>query len=60
MTLKSHGLSRSRDKLKLLYLQNHIAYGHQTRYDGDLPLVAPTNKVTQPFDRTVLLDQVTN
>ena len=32
----SPDLARSNDKLKLLYLQRHSAYGHQTGQDGDL------------------------
>ena len=30
-------MSRSRDKLKILYLQYHSAYGHHTWPDGELP-----------------------
>ena len=37
MTFWSSGLARSRNKLKLLYLLYHNAYGYKTWNDGDLP-----------------------
>ena len=37
MTLSSRVLTRSRDKLKSLYLHHGGAYGHQTWQYGDLP-----------------------
>ena len=36
MTLWSHGLVRSRDNLKPLYLQYHSVYGYHTWWAGDL------------------------
>ena len=38
--------SRSRDKLKTLYLHYQSAYGHQTWQDGNLPWWVPAHKVT--------------
>ena len=45
LPLKSHDplmtcLARSRDKLKLLHLHYHSAYGHQTWHGGKLPCEA--------------------
>ena len=55
-SLWSHGLVRSCNKLKPLYLQYHNANGHQTWQDGNLPWQAPTHKVAWPFDHEVLKD----
>ena len=44
--LLRRSLARSRDKLRPLYLEYHIAYGHQTWKDGDLPSADPTHDVT--------------
>ena len=48
------------DWLKLLNLHYHIAYGHQTWQDGNLPWWARAYKVAWPFDHVVLLDHMTN
>ena len=66
MTLRLHGLARSHDKLKPLYLCYHRAYSHQTMHNCNLPWGAHTNKVThtskvtQPFYHMALQDPVTN
>ena len=51
--------SRSRNKLKILYLYNHSAYGYQTWQDGILPWCTPAHKVTRPFDYVFLWYHVT-
>ena len=58
MIIWSRHLSRSRDKLKPLYLHKNYAYGHQTWQDGDLPWRVPTHKVTWLFDHVVLRDHL--
>ena len=45
---------------KTLYLHYHNVYGHQMWQGVDLPLGAPTHKVTCPLDRVALRDHVTN
>ena len=40
--------------------QYHSVYGYQTWQDDKLPWLAPTHKVTQPFDHLVLQDHMTN
>ena len=59
-TLWSHGLARSRDKMKPFYLYYHNVYGHQTRQGCDLPWRTPTHKGTSSFDHVVLQDLVIN
>ena len=54
------GFTRSREKLDLLYLYNHKAYGHQTWQGGDLLWEASFHKVTWPFDQVVLEGYLTN
>ena len=51
--------SKSRDKLKKLYLVYQGAYGHQTWQDGNLPWWTPAHKVTWLFDHVILRDNVT-
>ena len=58
--IKSHGLARSRDKQKPLYLRYQNTYDHQTWQVDNLPWEAPTNRVTRLFDHMVLQDHVTN
>ena len=50
MILESFGFARSRDKPKPLYLYCHIAYGHQTWQDGNLPWCDFTHDVAGLFD----------
>ena len=52
--------SRSRGKLKTLYLHYQGLYGYQTWPDGNLPWWAPAHKVKWPFDHVVLWNHVTN
>ena len=40
--------------------QDRSVYDHQTWQDGKLLWLAPTHKVTQPFDHVVLKDHMTN
>ena len=47
----SYGLAKSRDKWKLLYFHYHSACDHQTWQDVDLPLWAPTCKITWLWSR---------
>ena len=44
-------LAKSRDKWKLLYFHYHSACDHQTWQDVDLPLWAPTCKITWLWSR---------
>ena len=46
--------SRSRDKLKTLYLNYESAYGHQTWEDGNLAWWTPVHRVKWPFDHVIL------
>ena len=50
--------SRSRDRLKALYLQNQITYGYQAGQVGNLSWWACAHKVTWPFHHVVLWDHV--
>ena len=60
MALLAHGLVRSWDKLRPLYLHYHIGYGHQTWQGGDLLWGVPTHSVTWPYWHMVLWDHVRN
>ena len=42
------------------YQITNLPSGHQTWWDGDLPFIASTNKVTQTFGHVVLQDHITN
>ena len=53
-------LSRSREKLKLLYLHYHSAYEYQVWLDGAIPSGTPIHKVIWRFDFLVLQGNVTN
>ena len=45
--LVTYGLSKSRDKLKILFFYYQIVYGHQTWQDFDLPWWNPAHKGAQ-------------
>ena len=60
MDLQSHGLARSRDKLKPLYLYYQNGYSQETWQDGDISWGALTHKVIWLSDHVVLQDQVTS
>ena len=60
MTIWSYGLEKSPEKLNMLYLHYHSACNHQTWQGGDLPEVAPTDKVVWPIDHVILWDHVSN
>ena len=54
------GPSRSRDKLKSLYLLYRNVYGHKIWQDDDLLWAASTHRVTWPYNHLVLRDNETN
>ena len=58
MTLWSHGLAKSCEKLKPLYLHNHNAYGHKAWQDVDFPWASSSHKVTWPYTLVNLWDHV--
>ena len=60
MTLESHDLVRSGEKLKTIYPHYQSGCDHQTLQDGNLPSLASTRKVTRAFDHVVLQDHVKN
>ena len=60
MTLWSHGLARSRDRLKALHFLYYSACDHQTWHGGDLPWGASIIIVTWLFNHVVWLDHVTS
>ena len=45
MDLSSRGISKSREKLRPLYLYYQIVYDHQTWKAGDIPWGAPNHEV---------------
>ena len=53
MTLWSHDLVRTRDKLKLLYPYGDSAYGHRIWYDGNITWWTSNHKVISHFDHVV-------
>ena len=59
-TIWSRGLTKSRDKLKSVYLNYHNIYDHKTKQNGDLLWVSFTHKVKWAFNHVVLADHVTN
>ena len=56
VTLWLRGLSRSRDKLKPLYLCHHSIYDRQSWQGSDLPWGAPSHKVTWTLDHGIFRD----
>ena len=55
---KSIKITRSRDKLKKLYIHCNIVYGYQTWQGGDTQWNTSFHTVTRPFDYAVLQDHV--
>ena len=58
MTLWSHDVAWSRERLKPLYLHYHSVYGHQIWWDGNLPLGALNHKAVQRSNHVVLQGHV--